>query len=112
MSHFQGGPHNHQIAALAVALKHAKTPEFKAYQIQVRANSRALAKRLIDEYGYKMATGGTDNHLVLWDLRKEVRVSPVLASCKTTSTFGYLHSGHHSYAVVTTLLQSITSSFL
>lgn len=67
----QGGPHNHQIAALAVALKHATTPEFKAYQIQVRANSRALAKRLIDEYGYKMATGGTDNHLVLWDLRKE-----------------------------------------
>jgi glycine hydroxymethyltransferase len=72
---FQGGPHNHQIAALAVALKHATTPEFKAYQIQVRANSRALAKRLIDEYGYKMATGGTDNHLVLWDLRKEVSAS-------------------------------------
>eukprot|EP00208_Stichococcus_sp_RCC1054_P007337 CAMPEP_0206144408 /NCGR_PEP_ID=MMETSP1473-20131121/24031_1 /ASSEMBLY_ACC=CAM_ASM_001109 /TAXON_ID=1461547 /ORGANISM="Stichococcus sp, Strain RCC1054" /LENGTH=490 /DNA_ID=CAMNT_0053540227 /DNA_START=102 /DNA_END=1574 /DNA_ORIENTATION=- len=67
----QGGPHNHQIAALAVALKHAQTPEFKAYQQQVRANSRALGERLMKHYGYKLVTDGTDNHLVLWDMRKE-----------------------------------------
>ncbi len=42
----QGGPHNHQIGALAVALKHVATPAFKAYQQQVVANSRAAAARL------------------------------------------------------------------
>jgi glycine hydroxymethyltransferase len=64
----QGGPHNHQIAALAVALKHAASPEFKAYAKQVVANARALGK-VITDAGYKLVTGGTDNHLVLWDLR-------------------------------------------
>eukprot|EP00884_Botryococcus_braunii_P011887 jgi/Botrbrau1/2069/Bobra.0047s0034.1 len=66
----QGGPHNHQIAALAVALKHAATPEFKKYAQQVKANAAALAKALTSK-GYKLVTGGTDNHLVLWDLRPE-----------------------------------------
>lgn len=66
----QGGPHNHQIAALAVALKHAKTPEFKNYQKQVKANASALGARL-SKLGYKLVTGGTDNHLVMWDLRPE-----------------------------------------
>lgn len=64
----QGGPHNHQIAALAVALKYASTPEFVEYQKQVVANCRALAARLT-QHGYSLVTGGTDNHLVLWDLR-------------------------------------------
>lgn len=64
----QGGPHNHQIGALAVALKHAATPEFAAYQRQVVANCRALAARLL-KHGYSLVTGGTDNHLILWDLR-------------------------------------------
>ncbi len=64
----QGGPHNHQIGALAVALKYAASPEFVAYQKQVVANCRALAARLI-KHGYHLVTGGTDNHLVLWDLR-------------------------------------------
>lgn len=73
----QGGPHNHQIAALAVALKHAATPEFKKYAQQVKANAAALAKALMSK-GYKLVTGGTDNHLVLWDLRPEVRVLNVL----------------------------------
>jgi glycine/serine hydroxymethyltransferase len=68
----QGGPHNHQIAALAVALKHAATDEFKAYQRQVVANSRALGEAL-KKRGYKLVTDGTDNHLLLWDLRGEVR---------------------------------------
>jgi glycine hydroxymethyltransferase len=68
----QGGPHNHQIAALAVALKHAASEEFKAYQRQVVANSRALGEEL-KKRGYKLVTDGTDNHLLLWDLRGEVR---------------------------------------
>ncbi|KAL0323773.1 UNVERIFIED_CONTAM: Serine hydroxymethyltransferase 3, chloroplastic [Sesamum calycinum] len=59
----QGGPHNHTIGGLAVCLKHAKSPEFKAYQ-----NKRALASRLMD-LGYKLVSGGSDNHLVLVDLR-------------------------------------------
>ncbi|KAL8597452.1 Serine hydroxymethyltransferase, cytosolic [Nucella lapillus] len=64
----QGGPHNHQIAAVAVALKQAKTPEFKVYQKQVIANARVLAKGLMD-LGYTIVSGGTDNHLILVDLR-------------------------------------------
>jgi len=64
----QGGPHEHQIAAIATQLKEVATPEFKAYCQQVKANARALAAALTAK-GYTMATGGTDNHLVLWDLR-------------------------------------------
>ena len=64
----QGGPHNHQIAALAVALKEADTPEFKSYIKQVKANAVALAKALV-AHGYSIVTGGTDNHLILWDAR-------------------------------------------
>lgn len=64
----QGGPHNHQIGALAVALKQAATPGFKAYAKQVKANAVALGNYLMSK-GYKLVTGGTENHLVLWDLR-------------------------------------------
>jgi glycine hydroxymethyltransferase len=64
----QGGPHNNTIAALGVALAEAMTPEFKAYQVSVRENAAALGEVLVKR-GYKLVTGGTDNHLVLWDLR-------------------------------------------
>ena len=64
----QGGPHNHSIAALAVALKAASTPAFVSYQKQVVANSAALAQKLTS-LGYKLVSGGTDNHLVLVDMR-------------------------------------------
>ncbi|XP_071246721.1 serine hydroxymethyltransferase, cytosolic-like isoform X3 [Salvelinus alpinus] len=64
----QGGPHNHAIAGVAVALKQALTPEFKAYQYQVLSNCRAMANALIN-HGYKIVTGGSDNHLILLDLR-------------------------------------------
>merc|ERR1719451_51745 len=64
----QGGPHNHQIGALAVQLKEVATPEFKDYSQQVIRNSKALAKRLMEK-GHKLATNGTDNHLVLLDVR-------------------------------------------
>ncbi len=66
----QGGPHEHQIAGIATQLKEVCTPEFKAYAAQVRANARAVAAALTS-LGYTMATGGTDNHLVLWDLRPQ-----------------------------------------
>ena len=64
----QGGPHNHQIGALAVALRSVATPEFKAYAAQVRANAAAMGAELVKR-GYTLVTGGTDNHLLLWDLR-------------------------------------------
>jgi glycine hydroxymethyltransferase len=70
----QGGPHNHTITALAVALHQAQQPEFKEYQRQVLENAKALAARLGDEksnggLGYNVVSGGTDNHLVLVDLK-------------------------------------------
>lgn len=66
----QGGPHNNTIAAVAVALKQAASPEFKQYAKQVRANALKLAETLTG-YGYKLATGTTVNHLVLWDLKPQ-----------------------------------------
>jgi glycine hydroxymethyltransferase len=64
----QGGPLMHVIAAKAVAFKEALQPEFKSYAAQVVANARALAKSLQDE-GLDIVSGGTDNHLMLVDLR-------------------------------------------
>uniref|UniRef100_A0A8C3T3T1 Serine hydroxymethyltransferase, cytosolic n=1 Tax=Chelydra serpentina TaxID=8475 RepID=A0A8C3T3T1_CHESE len=64
----QGGPHNHAIAGIAVTLKQAMTPEFKAYQRQVVANCQALSAAMI-ALGYHVVTGGSDNHLILVDLR-------------------------------------------
>jgi glycine hydroxymethyltransferase len=63
----QGGPLMHVIAAKAVAFKEALAPEFKTYQKQVVLNARAMAAVLI-ERGYKIVSGGTDNHLMLIDL--------------------------------------------
>uniref|UniRef100_A0A182QIK0 Serine hydroxymethyltransferase n=1 Tax=Anopheles farauti TaxID=69004 RepID=A0A182QIK0_9DIPT len=64
----QGGPHNHAIAGIATCMLQAKTPEFRAYQEQVVRNARALCDGLLEK-GYSVATGGTDVHLVLVDLR-------------------------------------------
>ncbi|KAL3272539.1 hypothetical protein HHI36_014012 [Cryptolaemus montrouzieri] len=64
----QGGPHNHQIAAVATAMKLAKEPEFKKYQEQVVLNAKALSAGLQSK-GYKIVTDGTDLHLILVDLR-------------------------------------------
>jgi len=63
----QGGPLMHVIAAKAVAFKEALDPSFKIYQQQVIANARAMAKVFLDR-GYKVVSGGTDNHLFLLDL--------------------------------------------
>merc|ERR1712048_809863 len=64
----QGGPHNHQIGGLAAQLLEVKSPEFVEYSKMVIANAQTLADTL-KEKGHKIASDGTDNHLVLWDLR-------------------------------------------
>ena len=64
----QGGPLEHVIAAKAVAFGEALTPSFKEYQQQVKANAAEMAKALVDK-GYKIVSGGTDNHCILVDLR-------------------------------------------
>jgi len=77
----QGGPHNHTITALAVALKQATTPEFKEYQQQVVKNAKALEEEF-KKVGMKLVADGTDSHMVLLDLRAKAldgaRVEAVL----------------------------------
>ncbi|KAF2481988.1 serine hydroxymethyltransferase [Neohortaea acidophila] len=91
----QGGPHNHTITALAVALKQAQTQEFKQYQQQVIKNAKQLEKSFTSR-GYKLVTGGTDNHMVLLDLKPQAldgaRVEAVLEqvniACNKNTTPG------------------------
>ena len=64
----QGGPLEHVIAAKAVAFSEALQPSFVEYQTQVKKNAQAMAQALTD-MGYKIASGGTDNHCILLDLR-------------------------------------------
>lgn len=77
----QGGPHNHTITALAVALKQADTPEFRQYQEQVIKNAKALETEF-KALGHKLVSDGTDSHMVLLDLRPKAldgaRVEAVL----------------------------------
>jgi glycine hydroxymethyltransferase len=63
----QGGPHNHTTAAIGVALREAATEEFRAYAAQIVRNAKALAAELL-ERGFRLISGGTDNHLILVDL--------------------------------------------
>merc|ERR1712232_1186446 len=81
----QGGPHNHTITALAVALKQANSPEFKQYQEQVMKNATALGESLASS-GFDLVSGGTDNHLLLVNLRsKGVNGSKAEAVCEAAS---------------------------
>lgn len=64
----QGGPHDHTIAAKAICFKEAMAPSFKAYSQQIVKNARTLAEALTKK-GFRIVTGGTDNHLLLVDLR-------------------------------------------
>merc|ERR1719497_268192 len=64
----QGGPHNHQIGGLAAQLLEVKTPAFVEYTKQIVTNMKALAEEVMAK-GHKLASDGTDNHLVLSDLR-------------------------------------------
>lgn len=87
----QGGPHMQTIAALAVALKEADTPEFVAYAEQIVKNARKLAEKLL-EYGFNLVTGGTDNHLILIDLRNKNVSGRKLA--KTLDRAGIVTNGN------------------
>merc|ERR1711972_692104 len=81
----QGGPHNHQIGALATQLLEVKSPAFTEYSKAVVTNARTLAETL-QEKGHKLASDGTDNHLVLWDLRPHgLTGSKVEKVCELTS---------------------------
>jgi glycine hydroxymethyltransferase len=64
----QGGPLMHIVAAKAVALAEALRPEFRAYAVQIVSNAKALAEAL-QQAGFRLVSGGTDNHLMLVDLR-------------------------------------------
>lgn len=90
----QGGPHNHQIGALAVQLAEVTTPGFAEYSRQVVANARALAATLMG-HGYKLVTDGTDNHLVLWDLRPSgvsgAKAQAVFDECAITLNKNSVH---------------------
>ncbi len=66
----QGGPHNHQTAAIAVALKEALQPSFVEYGKQIAKNAQVLAKEL-SSLGFNLVTGGTDNHLMVVDLNNK-----------------------------------------
>jgi glycine hydroxymethyltransferase len=66
----QGGPHENSIAGVATAMLQASTPEFKTYIQQVKSNARTLAAELI-ALGYQVVTNGSDNHIVLWNLREQ-----------------------------------------
>jgi glycine hydroxymethyltransferase len=74
----QGGPHDNQTAAIAVALKEASTPAFKKYGEQIVKNSQKLAAELT-KYGFDLVSGGSENHLLLIDLRNK-KVNGALAA--------------------------------
>lgn len=84
----QGGPHNHAIGSVAVALKQACSPEFREYQEQILLNAKAMAAALM-ERGYTLVAGGTETHLVLVDLRSKgldgARVEMVFNACHITA---------------------------
>jgi len=91
----QGGPHNHTITALAVALKQAQSEDFRLYQQQVIKNAKALEHEFKSR-GYKLVTDGTDNHMVLLDLkplsldgaRVEAVLEQVNIACNKNTTPG------------------------
>ena len=74
MPGLQGGPHNHTTAAIAVALKESQEPEFKTYAEQIVKNAKALAEKL-NEHGFRLVSGGTDNHLILFETQQSKGVS-------------------------------------
>lgn len=69
MPGLQGGPHNHTTAAIAVALKEATLPGFRDYAHQIVKNAKAMADRLL-QHGFRLISGGTDNHLILMEVQK------------------------------------------
>lgn len=90
----QGGPHNHQIGALAVQLLEVQTDSFKKYSQQIVDNCRTLADEMKAK-GHKLASDGTDNHLILWDLRPHgltgSKVEKVCEGCSITLNRNAVH---------------------
>ncbi len=80
----QGGPHNHTTAAIGVALKEAATPEFRDYARRIVKNATALADELRAR-GFKLVTGGTDNHLILIDLSNKKVIGKKAAKALDTA---------------------------
>lgn len=64
----QGGPHMHQIAAIATQMREVATPQWREYSAQTQRNARRLAEKLLEK-GHQIVSGGTDNHLILWNVR-------------------------------------------
>lgn len=90
----QGGPHNTNIAGIAVQLKEVNSDEFRTYSSQVVANARALAEAL-GKRGEKFITGGTDNHLLMWDIRPHE-----LTGSKVEKVFDKMHITTNKNALV------------
>merc|ERR1711915_1105188 len=90
----QGGPHNHQIGGLAVQLLEVQTDSFKEYSKAVVDNARTLGETLMSK-GHKLASDGTDNHLLLWDLRPHgltgSKVERVCEVCSITLNRNAVH---------------------
>jgi glycine hydroxymethyltransferase len=83
----QGGPLEHVIASKAVSFGEALLPEFSSYQIQVKKNAAEMAKAFVSK-GYKVVSGGTDNHLMLIDLRTKF---PEISGKKAENTLVLSH---------------------
>ncbi len=94
----QGGPHMHTISALAVALGEAAAPDFAAYAQQIVANAKRLADKLM-QYGFELVSGGTDNHLILIDLRnKGLSGKPLAKALDRAGIVGNYNSVPHDSA--------------
>ncbi|MFH1269279.1 MAG: serine hydroxymethyltransferase [Planctomycetota bacterium] len=98
----QGGPHMQTIASMAVAFKEAATGEFRQYGRQIVANSKRLADGLLAR-GYALASGGTDNHLLVMDFRKAEHtgklVAEALAAAGIIANFNMVPGDHRKPAV-------------
>jgi len=81
----QGGPHNHTIGGISTALHDVISPEHKEYSKQIKANAKTLANSLMEK-GHKLVTDGTDNHIVLWNVRAQnLTGSKVESACNHTN---------------------------
>ena len=106
----QGGPHNHAIGGVAVALRQAQSPDFVAYQKQVMANAATMADELLKR-NYALVSGGTENHLVLVNLKasKSIDGARVETVCNKVNNYSQIYKRSHDY---TTVKKDFRSLFL
>ena len=97
----QGGPHNHAIGGVAVALRQAQSPDFVAYQKQVMANAATMADELLKR-NYALVSGGTENHLVLVNLKasKSIDGARVETVCNKVNNYSQIYKRSHDYTTV------------